>query len=242
MKRTWYSLILRSVLFCFLSSVAAVLLFSFVPVFLTPLMVIRSTGSIFSPNFVGMHKTWVPIEQISPNIQRAVLKAEDYRFYEHNGFDFEAIEKAMKYNKTHKRKKGASTISQQTAKNVFLWPNRDWVRKGLEAYFTVLIESVWSKERIMEVYLNVIEFGPGVYGVEAASQRYFRRPAARLTPSQAAMMAAVLPNPNRFRIDRPSPYVLARQRRILYRVSPNVPQVEEAGVWDFLKFGDDDGE
>lgn len=187
-----------------------------------------------------MHKTWVPIEEISPNIQRAVLKAEDYRFYEHNGFDFEAIEKAMKYNKTHKRKKGASTISQQTAKNVFLWPNRDWIRKGLEAYFTVLIELVWSKERIMEVYLNVIELGPGVYGVEAASQRYFHRPASRLTPSQAAMMAAVLPNPNRFRIDRPSSYVLARQRRILYRVSPNMPRVEEAGLLDFLKFGSED--
>lgn len=240
MKRTWQSLILRTVLFCFLSSLGIVLLYSFLPVYLTPLMVIRTTVSIFEPEFVGMHKTWVPMEQISPSIQRAVLKAEDYRFYDHKGFDFEAIEKAMKYNKTHKRKKGASTISQQTAKNVFLWPNRDWVRKGLEAYFTVLIEAIWSKERIMEVYLNVIEFGPGVYGVEAAAQRYFHRPAAKLTPSQAAMMAAVLPNPNRFRIDRPSPYVLARQRRILYRVSPNVPKVEEANMWDFLKFGSDD--
>jgi monofunctional biosynthetic peptidoglycan transglycosylase len=237
MKRTWQSLILRTVLFCFLSSIGAVLLYSFVPVYVTPLMVIRTAGSVFGPEFVGIHKTWVPIEQISPNIQRAVLKAEDYRFYDHRGFDFEAIEKAMKYNKTHKRKKGASTISQQTAKNVFLWPNRDWVRKGLEAYFTILIESIWSKERIMEVYLSVIEFGPGVYGVEAASQRYFHRPASKLTPSQAAMMAAVLPNPNRFRVDHPTPYVLARQRRILYRVSPNVPKVEEANIWDFLKFG-----
>jgi len=234
MQRTWYSLIFRTVLFCFISSLAAVLIFSFVPVLLTPLMVIRSASSVFGPEFVGIQKTWVPIEKISANMQRAVLKAEDYRFYDHKGFDFDAIEKALKYNKTHKRKKGASTISQQTAKNVFLWPNRDWVRKGLEAYFTVLIEATWSKERIMEVYLNVIEFGPGVYGVEAASQRYFRRPASQLTPSQAAMLAAVLPNPNRLRIDRPSSYVLARQRRILYRVSPAVPRAEEAGLWDFF--------
>ncbi len=227
MRQTWQTLILRTVLFCFLGSVGSVLLYSFLPVYLTPLMVIRTGGSVFEPEFLGMHKTWVPIEQISPNIQRAVLKAEDYRFYDHQGFDFEAIEKAMKYNKTHKRKKGASTISQQTAKNVFLWPNRDWVRKGLEAYFTVLIEAIWSKERIMEVYLNVIEFGPGVYGVEAAAQRYFHRPAAKLTPSQAALMAAVLPNPKRFRVDRPSSYVLARQRHILYRVSPNIPKIED---------------
>lgn len=216
------------------------LLFSFVPVFITPLMLIRSAQSITALESVGVHKTWVPIEEISPSIQRAVLKAEDYRFYEHSGFDFEAIEKAMKYNKTHKKKKGASTISQQTAKNVFLWPHRDWVRKGLEAYFTVLIELVWSKERIMEVYLNVIEFGPGVYGVEAAAQRYFHHSAKKITPSQAAMMAAVLPNPNRFRIDRPSSYVLARQRRILYRVSPAVPKVEEANILDFMGFGGDD--
>jgi monofunctional biosynthetic peptidoglycan transglycosylase len=217
MKQLWKSLILRTVLFCFISSLGLVLLYSFMPVFATPLMAIRSVSSFWGSEFLGIHKSWVPLERISPNIQRAVLKAEDYRFYEHSGFDFDAIEKAMKYNKTHKRKKGASTITQQTAKNVFLWPNRDWLRKGLEAYFTVLLELVWSKERIMEVYLNVIEFGPGVYGVEAAAQKYFHRPAKSLSPSQAAMMAAVLPNPHRFRIDRPSSYVLSRQRHILYR-------------------------
>jgi len=226
-------LILRTVLFCFLSSLGLVLVYSFVPVFITPLMVIRSVSSLWGTEAIGIHKTWVPLSEISPNMQRAVLKAEDYRFFEHNGFDFEAIEKAMKYNKTHKRKKGASTISQQTAKNVFLWPNRDWLRKGFEAYFTVLIELVWSKERIMEVYLNVIEFGPGVYGVEAASQKYFRQSAKKLNPSQAAIFAAVLPNPNRFRVERPSSYVLARQRRILYRASPSAPKVEEATFFDF---------
>ncbi|WP_413288475.1 monofunctional biosynthetic peptidoglycan transglycosylase [Bdellovibrio sp. HCB337] len=242
MKRPWKHLILRTLLLCFMSSLGIVLLYSFMPVFVTPLMVIRSVSSLWGPQLVGVHKTWVPLEEISPNMKRAVLKAEDYRFYEHSGFDFEAIEKAIQYNKTHKRKKGASTISQQTAKNVFLWPNRDWVRKGFEAYFTVLIELVWSKDRIMEVYLNVIEFGPGVYGVEAASQKYFRRSAKNLNPSQAAMMAAVLPNPYRLRIDRPSSYVLGRQRRILYRASPAVPKVEEASLWDSLKFDSSDEE
>lgn len=220
MKNSWKLLLLRALLFCFIGSLGLVLLYGFMPVLVTPLMVMRSVSSVWRPEFAGLHKTWVPLEQISPNIQRAVLKSEDYHFYEHSGFDFEAIEKAVKYNKTHKHKKGASTITQQTAKNVFLWPNRDWVRKGLEAYFTVLMELVWSKERIMEVYLNVIEFGPGVYGVEAASQKYFQRPAKVLSPSQSAMLAAVLPNPYRFRIDRPSSYVLSRQRRILYRVAP----------------------
>lgn len=236
MKRSWKSILLRALLLGFLSSLGMVLLYSFMPVFMTPLMAIRTISSLWGSEFVGIQKTWVPLAEISPNIQRAVLKSEDYRFYDHWGFDFEAIEKAMKYNTTHKRKKGASTISQQTAKNVFLWPNRDWVRKGLEAYFTLLIEMVWPKERIMEVYLNVIEFSPGVYGVEAAAQKYFHRPAKKLTPSQAAIMAAVLPNPRRFRIERPSSYVLARQRRILYRVAPPFPKTEEASTGDFFDF------
>jgi monofunctional biosynthetic peptidoglycan transglycosylase len=148
-------------------------------------------------------------------MQQSVIKAEDYKFYQHNGFDFEAIEKAMQYNKTHKKKKGASTISQQTAKNVFLWPSRSWIRKGMEAYFTVLIETLWPKERILEVYLNVIEQGKGVYGVEASAQKFFKKPAAKLNSSQAALMAAVLPNPIRFRIDKPSRYISRRQRRIM---------------------------
>lgn len=223
MKLFLKNLIFRTLLYCFVGSFALVVLYSFFPVYFTPLMVIRSVGSFWGPKRVGIEHTWVSLKEISPNIQRAVLKAEDYRFYEHQGFDFDAIEKAIQYNKTHKRKKGASTITQQTAKNVFLWPHRDWVRKGFEAYFTILMELLWSKERIMEVYLNVIEFGPGVYGVEAASQKYFGRPAKRLNPSQAARLAAVLPNPNRLRVDRPSAYVLARQRRILYRVSPPAP-------------------
>lgn len=197
-------------------SIGLTIFYRFVPVAYTPLMFWRSIGSVFTEEkFVGMEKKWVPIEQISKSMQQAVIKAEDYKFYQHHGFDFEAIEKAMQYNKTHKKKKGASTISQQTAKNVFLWPSRSWLRKGLEAYFTVLIETLWPKERILEVYLNVIEQGKGVYGVEASAQKFFKKPAAKLNSSQAALMAAVLPNPIRFRIDKPSRYISRRQRRIM---------------------------
>jgi monofunctional biosynthetic peptidoglycan transglycosylase len=212
-------LVLRVVLFFFIASVGMVLFYRFVPVPITPLVVIRSVGSAFQDERIGMQKDWVPLEDISPTMQRAVLMAEDYKFFEHNGFDYEAIEKAIAYNKTHHRIKGASTISQQTAKNVFLWPGRSWIRKGFEAYFTVLIEGIWPKERILEVYLNVIEFGPGVYGVEAAAQKYFKRKAKDLNPAQAALMAAVLPNPQKLHIDRPSRYILSRQRRIMNRAA-----------------------
>ncbi len=217
-------LILRLALIFFISSYTIVLLFRFVPVPVTPLMVIRSIGSVFDKNLIGIQKDWVPLDEISLTAQAAVLKAEDYRFFEHNGFDFNAIEKAYAYNKKHRsRKKGASTITQQTAKNLFLWPSRSWLRKGLEAYFTVLIEATWPKERIMEVYLNIIEIGPGVYGVEAASQRYFKRKAKNLSSSQSALIAAVLPNPKKMRIDRPSSYVLERQRKIKNRPAPHFP-------------------
>lgn len=220
LKSNWKKIVVRTIAGFFALSLLAVLTFRFVPVFITPLMVIRSVSSIFDDRFIGIEKDWVRLDQISPKMAAAVLKTEDYRFYEHNGFDFEAIQKAYEYNKKNKRKKGASTITQQTAKNVFLWPSRTWVRKGFEAYFTVLIELFWPKERILEVYLNVVELGPGVYGVEAASQKYYNRPSRNLNSYQAAMIAAVLPNPNRFRIDRPSPYILQRQRNILARPAP----------------------
>lgn len=208
---------IRAVISFLVASVLLVLVFRFVPVPLTPLMLIRSTSSIFDDQFIGIRKDWVPIEEIAPSIQQAVLKAEDYHFFEHNGFDYMAIQKAIAYNRTHEKKKGASTISQQTAKNVFLWPDRSWLRKGFETYFTLLIEATWPKERIMEVYLNVIELGPGVYGVEAASQKYFKKRAKHLNANQAALIAAVLPNPNRFRIEKPSNYVLNRQQKIRNR-------------------------
>lgn len=235
-------------------SVAIVLFYRFVPVPYTPLMFWKTIGSIFTEKkIIGMEKKWVPLEEIAKPMRNAVIKAEDYKFYQHHGFDFEAIEKAMQYNKTHKKKKGASTISQQTAKNVFLWPSRSWLRKGLEAYFTVLIELLWSKDRIMEVYLNVIELGKGVYGVEAASQKFFKKPAKKLTNAQAALMAAVLPNPIKFRVDKPSRYVSNRQRKIMGTKLPKpvvVAKVEEKPMTETvqekaqeffdLKFDDED--
>ena len=207
---------LKTILCFFILSIGLTLFYRFVPVAYTPLMFWRTIGSVFTEKkMIGMEKKWVPIEQISKPMQLAVIRAEDYKFYQHSGFDFDAIEKAIQYNKTHKEKKGASTISQQTAKNVFLWPSRSWLRKGLEAYFTVLIETLWSKKRILEVYLNVIEQGHGVYGVEASAQKFFKKPAAKLNSSQAALMAAVLPNPIRFKIDKPSRYISRRQRKIM---------------------------
>lgn len=190
-------------------SVGMVFVFKYIPVYRTPLMYIKSLTQGYSIE----HK-WTPLEKISKNYVKAVISAEDNKFYVHNGFDFEAIEKALKTNskKKNKIKRGASTISQQVAKNVFLWPGRNWVRKGLEAYFTVLMEAMWSKDRIMEVYLNVIELGPGVYGVQAASSKYFKKDAAKASIEQAALVAAVLPNPILLKINQPSAYVRKRQR------------------------------
>ena len=210
-------LLKKLILGFFFLSISSALLYRFIPVAYTPLMFWKSTASIFSSKWVGIDKKWVPLEQIARPMQLAVIRAEDDKFYQHNGFDYEAIEKALKYNKTHKKQKGASTISQQTAKNVFLWPSRSWLRKGMEVYFTVLIETLWSKERILEVYLNVIELGPGVYGVEAASTKYFHKKAKNINSSQAALIASVLPNPIKFRIDKPSAYILKRQRKIMGR-------------------------
>ena len=142
-----------------------------------------------------LSKSWKPLDDISPNLALAVVCSEDQNFLMHYGFDFEALKKAMLNNEKHKRIRGGSTISQQTAKNVFLWNGRNYIRKGFEAYFTLLIETCWSKERIMEVYLNVIEFGDGIYGAEAASQHYFKKPAAKLSKEEAAVLACLLPNP-----------------------------------------------
>ena len=152
-------------------------------------------------------------------MQLAVVCSEDQNFVRHSGFDFDAINKAIQYNEHHRRKRGASTISQQTAKNVFLWTGRSWFRKGLEVYFTFLIECLWSKERIMEVYLNVIEMGDGVYGAQAAAKMFFHKDALQLTRGEAARMAAVLPNPIRFSVSHPSPYILKRQAWIIHQMA-----------------------
>ncbi|HEY9217678.1 MAG TPA: monofunctional biosynthetic peptidoglycan transglycosylase, partial [Phenylobacterium sp.] len=198
-----------ALVFGVIGPIAMVAIYRFVPPPLTYLMVQRSFEGR------GFSRDWTPLEKISPRLVRAVIAAEDARFCEHDGFDVEAIQKAMKSNKRQpNRIRGGSTISQQTAKNVFLWPQRSWVRKGLEAYFTVLIEVGWSKARIMEVYLNSIEFGPGVYGAEAAARKFFGVSAADLSATQAARLAAVLPNPLEWHADQPGAYVKRRSGKI----------------------------
>jgi len=195
-----------------------VILFRFVPPPVTPLMVIRFFEQLIdSKKEVRFKKDWESLENISPNLSLAVMASEDQLFLEHFGFDFEAIKKAYKHNNSKKKMKvtrGASTISQQVAKNVFLWPGRSWLRKGFEAYFTFMIELCWSKERIMEVYLNVIEMGDGIYGAEAASEYYFKKPASKLNRNEAALIAAVLPNPIRWSPVKPTPYILKRKEWI----------------------------
>jgi monofunctional biosynthetic peptidoglycan transglycosylase len=192
-------------------SVLSVILYRFVPVPVTPLMLTRSVEN----GFQKWKHRWVPIEEISPNLQVAVVASEDQNFLKHNGFDFEAIKKAQEHNKKGKRIRGASTISQQVAKNVFLWQGRSWVRKGFEVYFTVLIEVFWSKQRIMEVYLNSIEMGDGVYGVEAASQHWYRKSAQKLNAREAAGIAAILPNPRKFKASNSSNYIENRKNNIM---------------------------
>lgn len=167
----------------------------------------------------GLKRDYVDFEEMSPNIRLAVMASEDQLFPDHNGFDVASIKKALSNNKKSKRVRGASTISQQVAKNVFLWQGRTWVRKGLEVYFTFMIELVWSKERILEMYLNVAEMGKGIFGVEAASQRYFKKPAAKLTRTEAAMIASCLPNPKKYIVNPPSRYITRRYPWILRQMN-----------------------
>ena len=192
-------------------------LFSILPVPFSAVMLERQIGAWLSGDFHYVaHSDWVGMDEISPWMGLAAIAAEDQKFPEHWGFDVSAIEKALAHNERQEnRVRGASTLSQQTAKNLFLWDGRSWLRKGLEAGLTVGIETVWSKKRILTVYLNIAEFGDGTFGVEAASRRYFHKPASKLTASEAALLAAVLPNPIRFRADAPSGYVRSRQAWIL---------------------------
>ena len=213
-KRTLRFVRNAAILF-FLISVAWVAVARFVPVFATPLMYIRGFESITEGKSPKFYKNWVSLDKISPNMVQAVIASEDNLFTEHHGFSFSAIQQAMKRNAQGKRVYGGSTISQQTAKNVFLFPQRSYIRKGIEAYFTVLIELIWGKKHIMEVYLNVIEMGDGIYGVEAAAQKYFGVSAANLTAAQSARIAACLPNPRRFNAANASPYIMKRQNKIM---------------------------
>jgi monofunctional biosynthetic peptidoglycan transglycosylase len=219
LQKLWRTL-LKIALWFLVISIASVILFRWVPVPFTPFMLLQCAAQARDDKReVKLKKNWVPIEEIAPCLQIAVICAEDQNFLEHYGFDFDAIEKAIKHNKTHKRKRGASTISQQTAKNLFLYDGRNWFRKGLEVYFTFLIETFWSKEHIMEVYLNIIEFGDGIYGAEAASQYFFNIPAKKLSRHQAALLAAVLPAPRRLSVKNPSAYVRKRQQWIISQMN-----------------------
>lgn len=195
-------------------SVLSVLVYRWVPVYVTPLMLIRCGESIIDGKTPSIHHRWVPLEEMSKYMPVAVIASEDANFLSHHGFDFDAIRSAAKDMKKGKRRRGASTISQQTAKNVFLTPSSTWLRKGLEAYFTVLIELLWSKERIMEVYLNSIEMGPQIYGVEAVALRHFGCQASELTRANCALIAATLPNPLKFSSLKPSRYMRKRQKQI----------------------------
>ena len=205
----------------FASTILSVIALRFIPVLVSPLMIIRCCEQVSEGREVKLSHHWVSIERISPSLPMAVMASEDARFLEHHGFDFKAIEHAAKRNMEHpeKQKLGASTISQQTAKNVFLWPGRSWLRKGLEVYFTGLIELFWTKERIMEVYLNTIEMGEGIYGAEAVAREHFNSSAEKLSREQCALIAATLPNPRRFSSKHPSPYMKKRQQRILHEMN-----------------------
>ncbi|MFT4544199.1 MAG: monofunctional biosynthetic peptidoglycan transglycosylase [Bacteroidia bacterium] len=214
-KRPWYTrlvrLLFQIVFGLFLLSFAIVVLYRFVPVPVTILQLTRCVEQFENDKPIRLKKDWVSLAEISNKLQLAVVCAEDQKFLNHNGFDVEAIEKAIEHNRKGKRVRGASTISQQTAKNVFLWQGRTWVRKGLEVYFTGLIELIWSKQRIIEVYLNVIEMGDGVYGAEMASQIYFKKSVSELTTAEAALLASILPNPRIYSATNPSSFIRGRQ-------------------------------
>lgn len=202
-----------------LTSILGVFIYRWVNPNLTMLMVIRHYEFLFDGKSSSIQKDWESIDNISPNMVLAAVAAEDSKFLSHWGFDFELIREAMKHNQRSTRIKGASTISQQTAKNIFLWPRRSWVRKGFEAYFTVIMETLWPKKRIMEVYLNIVEFGKGVYGVEEAAQKFYRKPAVRLNRLEAAMLTSVLPRPSVRNPANPSSYMYQYQARVLWGMS-----------------------
>jgi monofunctional biosynthetic peptidoglycan transglycosylase len=212
MIRKFFKFIFKISVWLIVISLAFVLLFKWVPVPVTPLMVIRYFETD-SPKI--LKHDWVSIDGISKNLQLAVICSEDQNFLNHNGFDYDGIKKAIENNKAGKRIKGASTISQQTAKNVFLWPQRSWLRKGMEVYFSFLIELCWSKERILEVYLNSIEMGDGIYGAEAASQFWFKKQASQLSQQEAAAIASILPSPRKYRANPATQYISSRKLWII---------------------------
>ncbi len=216
-KKIW-TFIWKTAMWFLILSLASTILFRWLPVPVTPLMLKRCVQQKAGGNSIKLEKDWVALEEISPHLQLAVVCTEDQNFLKHFGFDFKALKKAMINNEKGKRLRGGSTISQQTAKNVFLLDGRNYVRKAFEAYFTVLIEAGWSKERIMEVYLNVIEFGDGVYGAEAAARHYYHKPAAKLSREEAAVLAALLPNPREYGRRIKGSYVQSRKQWALQQM------------------------
>lgn len=211
--RRFWRLLMRFIAIFLIVSVVSTACYAWAPVPITWLMIER----VFEGNWIN--KSWRSYENISPNLARAVIAAEDAKFCDHRGYDWQAIKKAYKRNQKSSRVRGGSTISNQTAKNVFLWPDRTYIRKGLEFYFTGLIELTWSKQRILEVYLNVVEFGPGIYGAEAAAQAHFGKSAKDLTRREAALLAAVLPNPMRWSASKPTVYIRSRASTIQARMN-----------------------
>jgi monofunctional biosynthetic peptidoglycan transglycosylase len=208
----WFKRLLLLTILAFVAlTVLPVLLLRWIPPPASAFILEQRISNLFGDKpYESVSYDWVSWSKISAYAGLAVMAGEDQKFPDHSGFDIEAIEKAQRHNQNHRRKRGASTISQQVAKNLFLWPGRSWARKGIEVYFTLLIETLWPKQRILEVYLNIAEFGPNTYGVEAAAQKFWRKPAAKLTAHEASLLAAVLPNPKRFRANAPSAYVSAR--------------------------------
>jgi len=219
-SKTVGSLLRKAVIIALVATIVPVVLLRWIPPVTSAVMISKSISSLWSDKkgYKTRYK-WTPWEKISPHAGIAVVAAEDQMLPEHFGFDLESISDALEEHSRGKRLRGASTISQQVAKNLFLWSGRSFIRKGLEAYFTLLIEASWPKQRILEVYLNIAEFGRGIFGVGAASEAFFKKPPSKLTPSEAALLAAVLPNPIRLRADRPTKYVYGRRDWILYQMA-----------------------
>jgi monofunctional glycosyltransferase len=215
LKTRFFRFLKKTTLWFFAVSILSVIIFKWVPVPFTPLMITRAIEQKMDGKEMTCSHDWVSLDEISPNLQKAVISSEDGLFIQHHGFDFTAMQKAFSGNLKGKKLKGGSTISQQTAKNVFLWQGRSYVRKVLEAYFTVLIEFIWGKERIMEVYLNSIEMGDGVYGAQAAAQHWYGKNAKDLTVQQAAGIAAILPNPRKYKASDSSSYINRRKTKIV---------------------------
>lgn len=230
----FWTILWRTLLTFFILSIVLVIVYRWMPVPITPLMLIRDVEQFKNGNSIIMEHDWVPLEDISPKLQLAVVCSEDQNYLKHFGFDIGAIKKAIAENQRGKRIRGGSTITQQTAKNVFLWQGRSYLRKGLEAWFTLLIEVFWSKERIMEVYLNSIEMGKGIYGAEAASQHWFHKSAKKLSKDEAAAIAAILPNPLRLKANPANNYISNRKAWIK----------QQMNFWgnklDYNKYKDDD--